>query len=107
MAEQLPEHTPVEPWDPWAPVLDDLEHRVQAAESGDLAALDGWAPPAVQPTPMTPADQQRASGILVRQRALLSRIREEQKVVASSMRAMRRPQYRAATAPPVYLDRLG
>ncbi len=98
---------PSEPWDPWAPVLDDLEHRVEAAESGDLAALDGWAPPAVQPRPMTPADQQRANGILVRQRALLSRIREEQKVVAASMHAMRRPQYKAATSPPVYIDRVG
>jgi hypothetical protein len=43
----------------------------------------------------------------VRQRALLGRIRDEQKVVAASMRAMRRPQYRASTAPPVYVDRLG
>jgi hypothetical protein len=107
LADQPAEHTPLEPWDPWAPVLDDLEHRVEAAESGDLAALDGWAPPAVQPTPMTPVDQQRANGILVRQRALLSRIREEQKVVAASMRAMRRPQYKAAAPVPVYLDRMG
>ena len=107
MAEALPEHTPSEPWDPWAPVLDDLEHRVEVAEGGDLAALDGWAPPALQPTPMTPEDQQRANGILVRQRALLGRIREEQKVVAASMRAMRRPQYKVAAPVPVYLDRMG
>jgi hypothetical protein len=107
LADRLPEHTPAEPWDPWAPVLDDLEQRVEAAESGDLAALDGWSPPAAQPAPMTPVDQQRANGILVRQRALLGRIRDEQKVVAASMRAMRRPQYRASTAPPVYVDRLG
>jgi hypothetical protein len=98
---------PVEPWDPWAPVLDDLEHRVAAAESGDLAALDGWEPPAVQPKPMTVDDQHRANGILTRQRALLGRIREEQQVVAASMRSMRRPQYRPATAPPVYVDRIG
>jgi hypothetical protein len=88
-------------------VLDDLEHRVEAAESGDLAALEGWTPPAAQPTPMTVDEQLRANGILSRQRALLSRIREEQQVVASSMRAMRRPQYKAATAPPVYVDRTG
>ena len=88
-------------------MLDDLEHRVEAAESGDLAALDGWAPPAVQPTPMTPADQQRANGILARQRALLSRIREEQKALGVAMRAMRRPQYKAAAPVPVYLDRVG
>lgn len=93
--------------DQWAPVLDDLEHRVEAAESGDLAALDGWSPPAVQPAPMTVADQQRANGILLRQRALLARIREEQKLAAVSARAMRRPQYRAASLPPVYIDRVG
>ncbi|MGN6445011.1 hypothetical protein [Amnibacterium sp.] len=107
MAESLPEHTPAEPWDPWAPVLDDLEHRVEAAESGDLAALESWEPPAVQPRPMTAEDQQRASGILARQRALMSRMREEQTAIAASMRAMRRPQYKPATAPPVYIDRIG
>jgi hypothetical protein len=107
LAEPRPEHTPAEPWDPWAPVLDDLEDRVAAAESGDLAALDGWAPPAVQPPPMTPADQHRATGILSRQRALLGRLREEQQAVAASMRAVRRPQVRVVTAPPVYIDRLG
>ena len=103
----MAEHTPSEPWDPWAPVLDDLEHRVDAAESGDLAALDGWAPPAVQPRPMTIADQQRANGILLRQRSLLDRIREEQKVVAASMHATRRPKYQVAAPAPVYLDRMG
>ncbi|GAA4749364.1 hypothetical protein GCM10025783_22040 [Amnibacterium soli] len=112
MAESVPEAAsistdPAGPWDPWAPVLDDLEHRVEAAESGDLAALEGWEPPAVQPAPMSADDQHRATRILTRQRALLGRIREEQQVVAASMRAVRRPQYRAATAPPVYVDRLG
>jgi hypothetical protein len=102
-----PEHTPAEPWDPWAPVLDDLEHRVEAAEAGDLQALEGWEPPAVQPAPMTAEDQHRANGILTRQRALLGRLREEQQTVAASMRAMRRPQYKAVTAPPVYVDRVG
>jgi hypothetical protein len=96
-----------EPADGWAPVLDDLERRVEAAEAGDLAALDGWLPPAVQPRPMTPEDQQRATGILHRQQALHARISEDQKAVAASMRAMRRPKYRVATAPPVYVDRLG
>jgi hypothetical protein len=98
---------PGEPWDPWAPVLDDLEHRVTAAESGDLGALEGWEPPAVQPKPMTADDQHRANGILTRQRALLARLRDEQQTIASSMRAMRRPQYRPVTAPPVYVDRVG
>ena len=112
MAESRPEAGtrdlgPAEPWDPWAPVLDDLELRVVAAESGDLAALEGWEPPAVQPKPMTVDDQHRANGILTRQRALLGRLREEQQVVASSMRTMRRPQYKASTAPPVYVDRMG
>lgn len=96
-----------EPWDPWGPVLDDLDDRVTAAESGDLAALDGWEPPAVQPEPMTVDDQRRANGILTRQRALLGRLRDEQQAVAASMRTMRRPQYRPATAPPVYVDRVG
>lgn len=94
-------------WDPWGPVLDDLDTRVTAAESGDLAALEGWEPPAVQPAPMTVDDQHRATSILNRQRALMAQMREEQNAVASSMRAMRRPQYRPATAPPVYLDRMG
>jgi hypothetical protein len=107
LAESTLEHTPVERWDPWAPVLDDLEGRVVAAESGDLDALEGWAPPAVQPTPMTADEQLRANGILARQRTLLSRIRDEQQVVAASMRSMRRPQYKVASAPPVYVDRLG
>lgn len=98
---------PAEPWDPWAPVLDELEDRVAAAETGDLAALEGWEPPAVQPTPMTADDQRRANGILTRQRALLGRLREEQQGVAAAMRATRRPQHRPATAPPVYVDRLG
>jgi hypothetical protein len=107
LVESRPEHTPAGRWDPWAPILDDLEGRVVAAESGDLAALDGWEPPALQPSPMTVDDQQRANGILARQRALLGRLREEQQGVAASMRSMRRPQYRAASAPPVYVDRLG
>ena len=105
MAE--PEHTPAEPWDPWAPVLDDLEHRVEAAEAGDLAALEGWEPPAVQPHPMTADEQHRANGILTRQRALLGRLRDEQQAVSASMRAVRRPRYATVTAPPVYVDRLG
>ena len=33
-------------WDPWGPVLDDLETRVVAAETGDLSALEGWEAPA-------------------------------------------------------------
>ena len=39
--------------------------------------------------------------------ALLARIRDEQQTIAASLRAMRRPQYRPMTAPPVYVDRLG
>jgi hypothetical protein len=103
----VPEHTPDGAWDPWGPVLDDLDGRVTAAESGDLAALDGWEPPAVQPEPMTPDAQRRANGILTRQRTLLARLRDEQRAVAGSMRAMRRPQFRPVTAPPVYVDRIG
>lgn len=98
---------PLGTWDPWGPVLDDLEDRVVAAEAGDLAALEGWAPPPVQPTPMTADDQHRANGILGRQRSLLARLREERDEVAAAMRTVRRPQYRAVQAPPVYLDRMG
>lgn len=94
-------------WDPWGPVLDDLEDRVVAAESGDLDALEGWQPPAVQPHPMNSDDQHRANGILGRQRALLARLREERDEVATAMRSVRRPQYRAAQAPPIYVDRIG
>ena len=94
-------------WDPWGPVLDDLETRVEAAETGDLAALEGWEPPAVQPAPMDDEAQHRASGILGRQRALLARLRDERAEVAASMAAMRRPTYRAAASAPVYVDRVG
>lgn len=96
-----------EPRDPWGPVLDDLDSRVTAAESGDLLALEGWEPPALQPEPMSADAQHRASGILARQKSLLARIRTEQNAVAVSMRAMRRPQYRPAAPVPVYIDRLG
>ena len=96
-----------ERWDPWGPVLDDLETRVVAAETGDLDALEGWEPPAQQPAPMDADAQHRATGILSRQRALLARLRDERAEVAASMAAMRRPTYRAAAPAPVYLDRLG
>ena len=98
---------PAPAWDVWAPVLDDLDTRVAAAEAGDLAALEGWEPPAVQPRPMTADALARANSILARQRALLGRLRDEQLTVAASMRSMRRPQHRPTAAPPVYLDRLG
>ncbi|WP_375387788.1 hypothetical protein [uncultured Amnibacterium sp.] len=91
----------------WAAVLDDLEHRVEAAEAGDLEALDGWEHPPVQPQPMSPDEQHRATGILTRQHALLGRLREEQQAVVGSMRALRRPAYKPVTAPPVYIDRVG
>ena len=107
MAES-PEHTPSGRWDPWGPVLDDLDSRVTAAESGDIAALDGWEPPAVQPHPMEPEAQHRANGILGRQRSLLERLRSERAEVAASLAAMRRPAYRPTpTSTPVYVDRLG
>jgi hypothetical protein len=91
--------------DPWALVLDDLERRVEAAEAGDLAALDGWVPPSVPPRQMMPADQHRAARILTRQRALLGLLREQQQAVVVSMRALRRPRFGSIAAPPVYVDR--
>ncbi|MGN6742591.1 MAG: hypothetical protein ACTHJL_04750 [Amnibacterium sp.] len=88
----------------WTPVLDDLEDRVAAAEQGDLGRLEGWTPPP-PPGAMTATDVERATRVLSRQRALLARLREEQGRVAIRMAAVRRPAYRAATAPPVYVDR--
>lgn len=85
-------------------MLDDLEDRVVAGEQGDLARLDGWAPPPT-PGPMSPEDVERATRVLDRQRALLARLREEQGRVAIRMASVRRPAYKPITAPPVYVDR--
>jgi len=88
----------------WTPVLDDLEDRVERAEEGALERLEGWTPPP-GPGPMTPADVERATRVLGRQRALLARLREEQGRVAVRMAAVRKPVFTAFTAPPVYVDR--
>ena len=93
-------------WDPWGPVLNDLDVRLVAAESGDLAALDGWQLPEPRTQPVAPEDLTRATRILDRQRALLARLRSEQAEVVAAMSSMRRPAYRAFTASPVYVDRL-
>lgn len=85
-------------------MLDDLEDRVAAAEQGDLARLEGWTAPAPSGA-MTPADVERATRVLGRQRALLARLREEQGRVAVRMAAVRKPVFKAVTAPPVYVDR--
>jgi hypothetical protein len=92
--------------DRWDRVLDDLEDRVVAAEAGDLAALAGWVPPEIAPRPMRPHQQRRATGVLARQHALLDRLRNEQRAVGASIRAIRRPR-RAEATPPVYVDRTG
>ena len=74
------------------------------AEGGDLERLAGWSPtPALGP--MTAADVERATRVLARQRALLTRLREEQGGVAMRMAAVRKPAFTAFTAPPVYVDR--
>lgn len=88
----------------WTPILDDLEDRVARAEEGALDRLEGWSPPN-GPGPMTPADAERANRVLGRQRALLTRLREEQGGVAMRMAAVRKPAFTAFTAPPVYVDR--
>lgn len=91
----------------WGAVLDDLATRVAAAEEGDLAALEGWAPPA-EPAVMTGEDHHRAIGVLSRQRALLGRLLDERAEVTSALAALRRPAMRpTAVAAPVYLDRTG
>lgn len=89
---------------PWEGVLDDLDSRVTAAERGDLAALAGWTPPETD-GPLTIADTGRASRILGRQRDLLARLRAEQSRTAGAMAALRRPAFKAFSAPPVYVDR--
>ena len=94
-------------WDPWGPVLDDLETRVVAAETGDLSALEGWDPPTAI-RPMDDEELHRANGILGRQRSLLARLRGEREEVAKSLAATRRPNpRRALSSAPVYIDRLG
>ncbi|MFD1722227.1 hypothetical protein [Amnibacterium endophyticum] len=94
-------------WDPWGPVLDDLEERVVAAETGDLSALQGWEPP-TSIRPMDDEEQHRANGILGRQRRLLERLRSERAEVAASLAATRRPApRRALSSAPVYVDRVG
>ena len=85
-------------------MLDDLEDRVVAAEQGDLGRLEGWAPPA-SPGRMKPMDAERATRVLARQRALLTRLRAEQGQVAIRMAAVRKPVFKPITAPPVYVDR--
>jgi hypothetical protein len=90
--------------DDWTPVLDDLEDRVVAAEHGDLGRLEGWTPPP-QPARMSAVDVERATRVLARQRALLTRLREEQGRVAVRMASARKPAFKAVTAPPVYVDR--
>ena len=97
----------VDGWDPWGPVLDELDSRVTAAEHGDLGALEGWAPPAVQPAPMADDDKRRANGILGRQRALLAQLRDERSEVVAAMSAARRVPRPAVPSAPVYVDRVG
>ena len=101
----MAEQSPAGEWDRWAPVLDDLDERLTAAETGDLSALQGWTPPPPRSTPVDPAELQRATRILDRQRTLLARLRSEQAELSAAMGSMRRPAYRAFTAPPVYVDR--
>jgi hypothetical protein len=86
-------------------VLDDLDERLTAAETGDLSALQGWTLPQPRTHPADPVELQRATRILDRQRALLARLRSEQAEVSAAMSNLRRPAYRAFSAPPVYVDR--
>lgn len=94
--------------DGWAAVLDDLDARLAAAESGELAALSGWAAPPQPAVPMTGAEEARASRILARQRTLEERLRADLARTAAAIAGMRpvRPRNRwAATSAPVYVDR--
>lgn len=91
----------------WTDVLDDLERRVAAAESGDLAALEGWVEPVAVPAPVAGAELHRAAAILARQQAVIASLTERKAAVARAMSATRRShkQYRAAAPLPVYVDR--
>jgi hypothetical protein len=92
--------------DGWAAVLEDLDARLQRAEAGDLAALDGFSAPTRQPVEMSAGEQALAAHILARQRALEVRLRADLARVAASMVAVRpkRPSWNAGSAP-VYVDR--
>ena len=94
--------------DDWSVVLDDLDARLAAAESGELAALAGWATPAQPAVPMTAVEKSRASRILARQRTLEERLRTDLAKTAASiagMRPARRANSWARTSAPVYVDR--
>jgi hypothetical protein len=89
-------------------VLDDLDGRLRAAESGELAALDGWALPPQPAVPMTQDEKSRASRILARQRTFEERLRTDLAKTAAAITGMRsaRPMNRWATAAaPIYIDR--
>jgi hypothetical protein len=92
----------------WSSVLNDLDGRLRAAESGELAALDGWALPPQPAVPMTQDEKSRASRILARQRTLEERLRTDLAKTAAAITGMRsaRPMNRWATAAaPIYIDR--
>lgn len=92
----------------WAAVLDDLDARLRAAESGDLSALEGWSTPPQPAVPMTGPERSRASRIQARQRTLERRLRTDLAQTAASIAGMRsaRPANAwAATSAPVYVDR--
>jgi hypothetical protein len=94
--------------DTWSSVLDELDGRLRAAESGELGALDGWATPPQPALPMTADEQSRASRILARQRTLEERLRTDLAKTAASitgMRGSKRPNRWATTSAPVYVDR--
>ncbi|THG29667.1 hypothetical protein [Naasia lichenicola] len=90
--------------DPWGAILDQLELCVLQGESGGLDLLTAWAPPVGAP-PLPREHAMRASLIAERQSRLMERMRDEQQALSAEMSSLRRPKFRMAEAPPVYIDR--
>jgi hypothetical protein len=89
----------------WAVVLDDLDARLAAAESGDLSGLAGWTAPAEDLPAMTADETARASEIAERQARLGDALRMRSTRAAHARGTMHRASYRAADKPAVYVDR--
>jgi hypothetical protein len=94
--------------DTWVAVLDDLDARLAAAESGAFEALDGWSAPATALAPMTRDERVRALALQGRQRALEAELRAGMARIAASRAAANRQRATArwaTDAAPVYVDR--
>jgi hypothetical protein len=89
----------------WTAVLDDLESRLAAAETGRIEALSGWTMPPAPPRRMDALEQARATGILARQQSLMTVLAASKAKAGAALSSMRRPRFKVEVAPPVYVDR--